>query len=167
MLSTSVNDLFHEYFEYRDGHLFWKKKPRSRTEIGEAVGYSLMPNGYMRVGLKGKRYYIHRVIFCMHHGYMPDSVDHKDTNRANNLIDNLRDATSTQNHANQTKRSGLSSKYKGVSWRNDRNKWKAQIKVASKTISLGVFHNEDDAGRAYDQKAIELFGEFAKLNFGK
>jgi hypothetical protein len=35
----------------------------------------------------------------------------------------------------------------------------------TKTIYLGRYDSEDDAGRAYDTAAILLFGEWAYLNF--
>lgn len=158
-------DNFHEYFEYRDGHLYWKKKAARWIVIGSATAEHRTPNGYMRIGLHRKRYFLHRVIFHMHHGYFPKFVDHINGIRDDNRIENLREATGTQNHANQIKREGLSSQYKGVHWRKDRGKWSAQIKLNRQSIRLGCFSNEEDAARAYDQKATELFGEFAKTNF--
>jgi hypothetical protein len=64
--------------------------------------------------------------------------------------------------------SGLSksntSGYKGVSWRKDRQKWKAEIKKNYKSISLGHFDNPHDAARMYNFWAIDMFGEYARLN---
>ena len=58
-----------------------------------------------------------------------------------------------------------SSIYYGVSFNKTANKWTAQIRYNGQRIHLGYFTNESDATRAYDRKAIELFGVFAKLNF--
>lgn len=161
---TDLQELFHEFFEYREGNLFWKKKSAKWTEVGGPVAAYIMPNGYLRVGLKGKRYYAHRVIYCMFHGEMPKNVDHKDGDRSNNKEDNLRAATPRTNNQNRRKSEGTSSKYKGVHFRKDRQKWQVQIKHHGQSIRLGCFFSEEDAALAYNKKAIEIFGEFAKLN---
>jgi hypothetical protein len=64
---------------------------------------------------------------------------------------------------NSLPRGGIS-RYKGVS--RNREKWQARIKVDGKQSHLGIFTDEEDAARAYDAAARELFGEFAYLNFG-
>jgi hypothetical protein len=93
-------------------------------------------------------------------------VDHVDGNKQNNNASNLRWCTSSQNHMNTKKtKKGKSSKYKGVSYSKSRNKWEACIRINKKTIHLGRFSTEEEAGKAYDEKAKELFGEYAKLNF--
>ena len=65
----------------------------------------------------------------------------------------------------KTKISNTSSNYKGVSFHKASNKWSAQIKHNDQRIHLGLYDDEAEAGRAYDRKAIELFREFAVLNF--
>lgn len=58
------------------------------------------------------------------------------------------------------------SKYVGVNENKNRKKrWCARIKYKKKYIFIGNFENEEDAARAYDNKALELYGEYAKLNF--
>lgn len=91
-------------------------------------------------------------------------IDHRDANRLNNTRQNLRAVTVSQNQANQIPRPGTS-KYKGVSWDASRGLWRADIRHNYKRIPLGRFESEEDAARAYDQKALELFGEHARLNF--
>ena len=63
--------------------------------------------------------------------------------------------------------SGLppTSEFKGVSRDKDLQKWRAEITAHRKHKHLGTFESEVDAAKAYDKAAIELHGEFAKLNF--
>ena len=59
------------------------------------------------------------------------------------------------------------SKYLGVSIKKNCRwkKWKGSINYHGKHYHLGYFYSEEEAARAYDEKAIELFGENARLNF--
>jgi hypothetical protein len=56
------------------------------------------------------------------------------------------------------------SKYIGVSWHKVMSKWRARIMFKGKDYMLGYFITEEDGARAYNKKALELLGEFAKLN---
>lgn len=91
-------------------------------------------------------------------------VDHIDGDGLNNQRSNLRAANQSQNNANQRPRSGGTSRFKGVSWSEDRQKWLAQIKIGDKRRNLGRFLNEEEAARTYDRAASEAFGEFAFTN---
>lgn len=95
-------------------------------------------------------------------------VDHADGDGLNNRRLNLRLCTSAQNQANQRKQAGTKSQYKGVrppsKWRKG---WACEIECKGVRYYLGTFKTERDAAIAYDRKAIELFGDFARLNFPK
>jgi hypothetical protein len=91
-------------------------------------------------------------------------VDHIDGDRSNNMVENLRMATNSENKANMKKISGLSSKYKGVYWHKATGKWCAAVKKDGRPIHIGTFCNEVDAARAYDEKVVNLFGEFSNTN---
>ncbi len=92
-------------------------------------------------------------------------IDHIDGNRANNCRANLRFCTQNENMRNQSKRTGASSQFKGVYLFKRTGKWCARICFEGDHIWLGCFAEETEAARAYDRKAVELFGEFARLNF--
>ena len=91
-------------------------------------------------------------------------IDPKDNNGLNNCRDNLRVATNGQNNMNRSIVWGVS-KYKGVYQHKTNKKWIAQIKKNKKLIRIGHFNKEIEAARAYDKRAKELFGEFARPNF--
>jgi len=60
------------------------------------------------------------------------------------------------------------SKYMGVCWRKDCNKWRAIIRHNNKYKSLGSFDTEKEAAIAYDKSFIEIFKvdkSYNKLNF--
>lgn len=103
--------------------------------------------------------YMHSVIS----GYR--LTDHINGNGLDNRRANLRPATETQNLANQRKRGGGSSQFKGVTWDRDRNLWLAQIQVGGRNRSLGRHRSEEDAARAYDDAARDAFGQYAAINF--
>lgn len=77
-------------------------------------------------------------------------VDHINRNQLDNSVDNLRIVTSRENAWNTDRRK--SSKYVGVSWRPDCNKWKATIYIKPKYKHLGYFTNELDAHNAYQSE---------------
>lgn len=91
-------------------------------------------------------------------------IDHENHNGLHNYKSNLRPCTNSQNNMNQLPRKNCSSKYKGVYRNKERNKWIAQIRINDKTFNLGSFTDEIKAAKAYNNKAKELFGEFACLN---
>ena len=111
-------------------------------------------------GLNGTR--LHRLILGLKKG--DSGVDHIDGDGLNNLRNNLRLATNSQNQMNQRKYRGTSI-YKGITWHKRDKKWNTQIAKDSKLIYLGYYISEMEAAKTYDKKARELFGEFAKLNF--
>jgi hypothetical protein len=57
-----------------------------------------------------------------------------------------------------------SSRYKGVCWSKASSKWVAMVHMNRKRYYLGLFELEEDAALAYNKKAQELYGKFAKLN---
>jgi len=93
-------------------------------------------------------------------------IDHINSNGLDNRKANVRFATAQQNCWNQRKQRGnSSSKYKGVHWEKKRNQWRARITFKGRVVRRGRFETEQEAAKAYDGKARELFGEFASLNF--
>lgn len=108
---------------------------------------------------------MHRFI-KQYHG--PLKVDHINGNGLDNRRANLRIGTGADNARNHGTTHG-SSKYKGVHWFKRRGLWTASIGITesgkSRKQIIGYYDSEEDAGLAYDRKALELFGEFARVNF--
>lgn len=92
-------------------------------------------------------------------------VDHINRNKLDNRRENLRLCNRSGNVTNVGKRSdGIYSKFKGVTIHSKSKKWWAKIQSKGKRHSLGFFDTEIEAAKAYNQKALELHGEFAFLN---
>jgi hypothetical protein len=143
-----------ELFDYKDGNLYWK------PEMAGTIDGS----GYIQTGIKGKYFKNHRLIFLMHHGHLPDLIDHIDGNRLNNRIENLRAATRSQNSFNSRAPKSSKTGEKGVSWRSDMKKWRARVYEHRTMHHLGYFDDFDEAVKAVREKRKLLHKEFARNN---
>lgn len=125
----------------------------------KSINWSVNKGGYAISTRKG----------LMHRFIMNPSkdriIDHKDRNTLNNRKENLRICGMSENSMNSISKVNSKSIYKGVYWIESRNKWKSLITLNQKTFYIGYFKSEIKAAKAYDKRAIQLFGEFALLNF--
>ena len=106
--------------------------------------------------------YLHILIMNPSRGM---EVDHINGNGLDCTRNNMRVCTHTQNQRYQGKQTSNSSGYIGVSWQIISAKWRAYVSVNSKQVHVGLFNSAEEAAHARDQKAKELHGEFAWLNF--
>ena len=105
---------------------------------------------------------MHQVIMGTAEGKFIDHINH---NGLDNRKANLRIVTKQQNNWNRRKKRGNnSSRYKGVHWVKSEKKWRAGITCNDRTIFIGYFDDEKAAAMAYDDKAKEVFGDYASLN---
>lgn len=131
---------------------------------GQRVAGKRVSAGYVRITIKGRAYYAHRLAWIMIFGREPENLlDHKNCIRNDNRIANLREASASQNQWNSLKPRGLhSSKFKGVAWHSRKRRWMARIYVDSQPKHLGYYQSETEAALAYSRAAKVHFGEFAR-----
>ena len=156
-----TQDRLFELFDYIDGKLYWKETGPGRRKDKLAGYYN--KNGYRGVLVEGRRYYVHRLIFLYHYGYLPKVVDHINHIVDDNRIENLRGATHSKNSFNSISKGGTSI-HKGVSYNERRGSWRARIVIDGKEQHIGCYKTEDEALQAYTQVAQELQGEFFNPN---
>jgi len=143
----------YKWYAVRSPRGFYAVRSAKANGLSHAV-----QNG--RIGQKNVR--MHRVILKAPEGKFIDHINH---NGLDNRKSNLRICTMQQNAWNMRKQRGnCVSQYKGVTRRKDTGKWQARIIYNAKRISIGCFDDEKAAAMAYDNKAKEMFGEYAALN---
>lgn len=117
-----------------------------------------LKNGYLFVGLSlngiRKTHAVHQLVAVAFMNHRPDGfnsvIDHKDLNKLNNRIENLKIISNRENTSQ--KHIPHSSKYTGVSWNKSANRWHAQIRYKKQRIHIGFFKEELDAGLAYERE---------------
>lgn len=117
---------------------------------GDAYG----KDGYCRNVITNT--YLHNLVFGIKEGY---EVDHIDRNKLNNRKNNLRHVTHSDNNYNMSNHTAGTSGVMGVSYRKDRNKWRAHIKVNKKYVHLGHFDDFEDtveARKEAEKKYIKI-----------
>ena len=150
------------YFEYKDGHIYWKVDKSKIAKKGNLAGTLSKRDGRYRTICDGKQYLNHRIIFLMHYGYLSEEIDHINGNPSDNKIENLRATTKTQNQWNRKVSCNCKSKVKGVHWHKQHKKWYARITVNKKRINVGLFESLDEAAKAISNARIEYHGEYRR-----
>lgn len=142
-----------------DTGVFTRKIRTGRSwPAGQVVGGFDKDSGYIKVGVLGRCFWAHRLAWMYVHGEFPDlQIDHKDGNRSNNAISNLRLATQSENNQNQRAPRGKGKvEPLGVSKVKGLDSYEANIKANGKQINLGRFSNVEDASAAYLRAKKEL-----------
>jgi len=159
--------LLRSVFEYNEetGKLFWKKKVANCVHVGTEAGYKSGPVGRLQVTFQGTVYYVSRIIWKIMTGSMPKDkqIDHDDRNHCNNVWDNLRLKTQSENMRNQSLPCNNSSGIIGVSFHNFSGLWMGKIS-RNKKQETKYFKTMDEA--IYWRKEKEVLYGYHK-NHGK
>jgi len=149
-----------------DGSVEWEQR-REGGKPHRTFG-CIRPDRRLIVSIGRKRILAHRLQAMANLSDYSEElqVDHINGDPSDNRPTNLRMTTDIGNKQGfMRKREGCSSARRGVCWDKDRVKYRAYIRVNSKLTHLGLFSDEDDAGRAYDSAAVEHGYQREALNF--
>lgn len=130
-----------------------------RNRTGRKSIGSVNSNGYRVISVLGHAYNAHRLAWMLHHGEIPDFIDHINQDKADNRLANLRLASPSQNKANTKVRADSTTGLKGVKPKS--GKFLATITKDGKRTHLGTFNTALEAHCAYRGASIVMFGEFA------
>jgi hypothetical protein len=142
---------------------------RIRDNDKNILTEKLNKNGYVYVILKNVRTSQHLVHRLVLQTFFPIDkkmdCDHINHNPSDNRLKNLRWVSRSQNVRYCRKSKNCSSIYKGVSWVKPMNKWKAYCSLHGKQIRLGLFDDECEAGKVYNNFVIfNNLQDFSILN---
>lgn len=136
----------------------WNKK-----YSGKIAGNISRSHGYREIVIDYNKYLAHRLAWFYFHGRWPvNEIDHKNLDRLNNSLNNLREATSGQNKANLIMSTNTSG-YKGVSWSKRAKRWRASMSINNKSICIGHYDNKEDAYAAYCESVSKRYGNFERI----
>lgn len=131
-----------QLFDYHPNGQLIRKKTTSRLgKSGNVAGFLDKKIGYLRVGIGKKQYLVHRIIFMIQNGYMPQETDHINGNKLDNRIENLRTASKSENLRNRSFNINNSSGYKNVSWSKNHDKWSVTLSYDGKKHHIGYFQD--------------------------
>lgn len=155
---------FSEFYTYDESveSCLIHKMDRHNVVAGTPVRASKGHNGYRLVKLLGKTYRLHRVIWELHNGAIPDGmeIDHIDGDTNNNKLSNLRLVTKSQNAFNRKNHTGKTLP-KGIVFLHKDSIYQARIMKEGKRF---CFHHKDLV-KCQDwlvTKRLELHGEYAR-----
>jgi hypothetical protein len=117
---------------------------------------------YAKASICGKQVLLHRLVAERMGLSLDGVIDHINGDALDCRRENLQTCTHQQNIMKQRHQATKQNPFKGVV--RFRDKWRARITINRKTMHLGLFASAIEAACAYNEKAKELFGDFANLN---
>ena len=174
---TLTPETLHRLLAYDSstGHLFWRERPIEMFAVphvsiawnaqwtGKRALKGVTEDGYLHGRIFDRYYLAHRVAWAMSTGYWPENdIDHRNLDKADNRLTNLREATRSQNQQNKAKTCRNKSGVKGVYFIPRLDKWGAKIGKDGKVVFLGCFREKTDAADAYARASAEMHREFGR-----
>lgn len=129
------------------------------------IGYFDKSIGYKKItiNINGKniKFRFHRVAWLLFYGNWPTKeIDHKNQNKLDNRIINLREATKQQNQRNRFKqKNNSSSGFKNV-YKNG-NKWQVDFIVNKQHKYFGSYKTKEEANEVARKNEKEIYKEYA------
>lgn len=131
------------------GAFTWAKS-RKKCTNGKAICGTANSNGYLRVGIDGVRYTLHRLAWFYVYGEIPkNDIDHINGVRTDNRILNLRSVTRSTNLENIRSAKGHNKSTGILGAYRHRDKFTSRIQVRGKSFHLGMFDTKEAAHEAY------------------
>lgn len=140
-MATITADRAREMLDYNPdtGVLAWKKTFSNSAVAGSIAGCVSKKEGRSVIGLDKKRYRVHRIIYLIMTGEMPEEIDHINGNGLDNRWINLRAVTHAENMRNRKVCSNNTTKIMGVTWNKLNQNWRARIKRLDVIAELGSY----------------------------
>lgn len=156
-------------YDEKSGVFTWLPRPNNSRankifnsrSSGKVAGVKC-PRGYVYIKTRPHGLFsASRLAWLYVNGEWPSNeIDHINGRTDDNRIENLRNATRSQNGANRGKHKNNSTGFKGVT--KKKNKWTACVAINKKRFRLGSFDTPEAAYEAYLQKSKEVQKEFAR-----
>ena len=167
MREEDFNKLLY-YDESSESYLRWLDNKHSGIKPSGVAGSLDNTTGYYRVGVAGKLYYVHRIVWVLNKGSLlsGENIDHLDGNKVNNNISNLRKCSQSANMRNVRMNSNNTSGKTGVcfngsswvaAWRIPVGRLKIRSKTKTKSFSINKYGEEAafELACEYRDKMIE------------
>ena len=125
------------------GCFTWKESGKGKKK---GVTGTINAFGYVQIVICGVIHKAHRLAWLHVYGVWPDkNIDHLNHDRADNRIENLREATQAENRKNLRLSKDSISGVIGVNLVRKTGSWFARIKVNGRTIGLGTYKDKFEA----------------------
>lgn len=142
------------------GIITWNTFRNNQVNAGDIAGY-VHVKGYICIEVEHSEYKAHIIAWALYYGIWPVSlIDHKDRDKSNNRITNLREATKQQNCTNTKLYKNNRSGHRGVAFDKKSGKWRAYIRVNKKIKHLGFYKTAEEAGKVWAAFALDVYGDF-------
>lgn len=151
----SITDLILSELVLKDGVIY-------RASTGKPACIVKNADGHLFTVCKKRTIYIHRAVWILTHGPIPDGheIDHVNGRPDDNRIDNLRPCTRSQNCQNMKVRKDCTSGVKGVFYDKVNDMWRGCVSFNKKRHYVGRFKTLEDAQSAVVNARALLHGEF-------
>lgn len=160
-------------YDPETGSLHWKSRCDSmfrnqrlakswNARYANKKAFTATDKGYFVGRINDVSYLASRIAWTIYHGSWPSGhIDHINRNPSDNRLQNLRDATVSENLCNRRAQSNNACGVKGVSFIQSSQRWRAKIAKSGKSYHLGVFDSLEEAREAYKTAAQKYHGDFA------